>query len=254
MNDLFGAAIPNDPFELPSGRGYDVRRNGDLGGYEVALPNGELFYAERFFDQKVSDRTVEYFQENDTADWRQMKWQDLGHEELERVRFTNINWKQDFITLYGKRSPLPRLTSWYGDSGRTYTYSGITSRPNQWNKGLLYIRQRVEDCAGATFNSVLLNWYRDGGDHLSWHSDDEKELGVNPIIASANIGETRDFVIRRKDDHSQRIVLPLKHGTLLIMKGEMQHFWEHSVPKRKNVRGSRFNLTFRRINPDAERA
>jgi alkylated DNA repair dioxygenase AlkB len=99
----------------------------------------------------------------------------------------------------------------------------------------------------VAFNSVLLNWYRDGEDHLSWHSDDEKELGKNPIIASANFGESRDFVVRLKSDHSQKITFPLKHGTLLIMKGELQHYWEHAVPKRKNVQRSRFNMTFRRI-------
>ena len=232
---------------MPTGGGYEASWNEEWKGYDIVVPNGELFYAEHFFGQKLSDRTVEYFQENESADRRQSNWREIAPENLEQMEFTNINWKQDSINLYGKRIPLPRLTSWYGDSGKSYTYSGITSQPNEWNKGLLHIREMVERCAGVEFNSVLLNWYRDGEDHLSWHSDDEKELGVNPIIASANFGETRDFIVRRKDDKSKRVVLPLKHGTLLLMKGELQSFWEHSVPKRKNVRGSRFNLTFRRI-------
>jgi alkylated DNA repair dioxygenase AlkB len=93
----------------------------------------------------------------------------------------------------------------------------------------------------------LLNWYRDGEDYLNWHSDDERALGENPTIASANFGETRDFVLRRKDDKAQKLVIPLKHGTLLVMSGSLQHFWEHAVPKRKKVSGSRFNLTFRNV-------
>lgn len=247
MDDLFGSTVSDLPFEIPHGIGYQVAWNEELRGYDILVPNGQLFYAEHFFDKRISDRTLEYLQENDAFDWRHGSWRELDPESIGEVKFTNIEWKQDWINFYGKRSPLPRLTSWYGDRGKTYTYSGIRSQPNEWNKGLLYLKEAIEACAGVKFNSLLLNWYRDGDDHLSWHSDDEKELGVNPIIASANFGATRDFIVRRKDDNSQKITFPLKHGTLLLMRGELQHFWEHSIPKRKKVRGSRFNLTFRRI-------
>lgn len=243
--DLFNS---NLPFELPSSEGYSLHRLADTGGYRIIVPNGELIYVEHFFSQKISDRSVEYFQENDSVDWRTVKWKELTPERLAQVRFTNISWKQDNIKLYGKTMPLPRLTAWYGDSGKSYSYAGISSEPNEWNKGLLYLKQETERCAGIEFNSVLLNWYRDGEDYLNWHADDEKELGVNPVIGSVNFGETRDFLLRRNSDPSQKIAVPLKHGTLLVMRGELQHFWQHSVPKRKRVNGSRFNLTFRRIN------
>ncbi len=129
----------------------------------------------------------------------------------------------------------------------SYSYSGINSNPNPWNKGLTYIKQKIQSVTEDQFNSVLLNWYRNGEDYLNWHSDDEKELGQNPTIGSVNFGETRDFLIRRIDNPTMKISIPLKHGTLLIMRGEMQHHWQHSVPKRKRVKGSRFNLTFRQI-------
>jgi alkylated DNA repair dioxygenase AlkB len=247
--DLFdtSAGQPKLCVDMPTEAGYAVLPDTEWSGHHIRVPNGGLFYAERFFDTKISDRTVEYFQQNNTMEWQEANWRGLSPDALKDIEFTNINWKQDTISFYGKNIPLPRITSWYGDTGKSYTYSGITSRPNPWNKGLLYIKSQIESCAKTSFNSVLLNWYRDGEDHLSWHSDDEKELGINPIIASANFGETRDFVLRRKDDHSRKITFPLKHGTLLIMKGDLQHFWEHAVPKRKNVKGSRFNLTFRRI-------
>ena len=248
MNLFDDSGSPRLPFEIPSGDGYQAQWRDELQGYMIFVPKGELFYAERFFDKKISDRCVEYFQENDTFDWKSSRWKEALRGDLANVQFRNINWKQDSIKLYGKVIPLPRLTSWHGDGGKSYTYSGITSRPNEWNKGLLYLKDRIENCAEVEFNSVLLNWYRDGEDSLNWHSDDEKELGINPIVASANFGETRDFVVRKKDDKSKKLVLPLGHGTLLIMRGELQHFWEHSVPKRKKVKESRFNLTFRRID------
>jgi alkylated DNA repair dioxygenase AlkB len=247
MHDLFAQRDLSVPFEMPVGLGYGATWNEEWRGYDIVVPNGEMFYAEHFFDQKISDRTVDYFQENNRVDWHKTNWREVSSNELDELSFSNICWKQDWIKFYGKNMPLPRLTSWYGDRGASYTYSGIRSEPNDWNKGLLYIKERVERCAGERFNSVLLNWYRDGEDHLSWHSDNEKELGTNPIIGSVNFGATRDFLLRRVDDKSKKVVIPLKHGTLLIMKGELQHFWQHSIPKRKNVRSSRFNLTFRRI-------
>lgn len=245
--DLFDSS-DSLPFEMPIGEDYKAKFIEDIGAYHISIPRGELMYVERFFDKKVSDRSIEYFQENDKYDWRITKWASIDSHELENIHFENMNWKQDYIKLYGKNIALPRLTSWYGNSGNTYTYSGITSSPSEWNKGLLYLKQKIEEFSLASFNSVLLNWYRDGEDYLNWHADDEKELGINPIIASANFGETRDFLLRKNDDKKLKLSLPLKHGTLLIMKGETQHHWQHSVPKRKRVARSRFNLTFRYIH------
>ena len=109
------------------------------------------------------------------------------------------------------------------------------------------IKEQIEKVAGTQFNSVLMSWYCNGEDYLNWHTDDEPELGKNPTIASVNFGETRDFQVRHKDDHQLKFTVPLQHGSLLIMSGEMQHFWQHEVPKRKKVQHSRFNLTFRMI-------
>lgn len=243
--DLFQTTPPL-PFDLPSGEAYVAHWDEALRGYRITVPNGELIYIEQFFDRKISDRTVEYFQECDRADWRSTDWKTLNAEQMAQTQFTNIRWKQDYIRMYGKVLPLPRLTAWYGDSQKSYTYSGITSAPNEWNKGLLYLKAQIEQCAGVAFNSVLLNWYRSGEDTLSWHADDEPELGTNPVIASANFGATRDFKLR-ENATQQTITLPLKHGTLLIMRGALQHHWQHSVPKRLKVNGSRYNLTFRHI-------
>jgi len=105
----------------------------------------------------------------------------------------------------------------------------------------------IESSLNTTFNSALLNLYRDGCDHLSWHCDNERELGSSPVIASVSFGATRDFIIRRIDDHSKKLSIPLAHGSVLVMKGDMQRYWEHSVPKRKKVSKARINVTFRKI-------
>lgn len=235
------------PFHIPKESGYSFSWDEDLKGFNIKIPNGELFYAENFFNKKISDRSIEYFLENHTNDWKKTNWKEISDEDFSKIEFKNMKWKHDSIKLYGKIIPLPRYTSWYGNENKYYTYSGINSTPNKWNKGLLYIKNEIEKIAKISFNSVLLNWYRDGEDYINWHADDEKELGKNPIIASVNFGETRDFVIKR-NDKSEKVTIPLKHGTLLIMKGEIQHFWQHSVPKRKKVKHARFNLTFRIIN------
>lgn len=239
--------LHNLPFEIPKDEGYSVIWDDKLNGFFIKIPHGELFYSENFFSKKISDRAVEYFLENtNTNSLDKVDWRNILDKDFSKINFKNIKWKHDSIKLYGKTIPLPRYTSWYGDRGRDYTYSGIKSEPNEWNKGLLYFKEKVEEVACTKFNSVLMNWYRDGEDYLNWHADDEEELGKNPTIASVNFGATRDFLIR-KNDKSQKISISLSHGTLLIMKGELQHFWQHSVPKRAKINESRFNLTFRTI-------
>jgi alkylated DNA repair dioxygenase AlkB len=159
----------------------------------------------------------------------------------------SIHWKQDSVNLYGKTIALPRLTAWYGDAGKSYTYSGITQQPLPWTTTLLTIKPRVEAAARVTFNSVLLNQYRDGADSVAWHSDDEPELCQNPVIASVSFGATRAFQFKHKQHSDQRLSLELTPGSLLLMRGATQHFWKHQLPKTKKSCGPRINLTFRVI-------
>lgn len=245
--DLFNTDKHILPFKLPNNVvGFSYQWNEALQGFDIIVPDGKLFFAPNFFDKKISDRSVEYFLENNSHYSIDSDWKSIPIEAYEQLVFTNISWQQEYINLYG-RKPIPRLTAWYGDEGKSYSYSGIKQQPNTWNKGLLYIKEQIEKVADVPFNSVLLNWYRNGDDYLNWHADDEEELGINPIIASVNFGETRDFQLRNNDNRDLKLNIPLSHGTLLIMSGELQHFWQHAVPKRKKVHRSRFNLTFRVI-------
>jgi alkylated DNA repair dioxygenase AlkB len=156
-----------------------------------------------------------------------------------------IAWKQEPIKIFGKEVLQPRLTAWYGDEGKSYSYSGITMRPVIWTDVLLQIKQRVETIAGTSFNSALLNYYRNGQDSMGWHRDNEKELGINPVIASVSFGAARNFQLRLYGDKSRAKTITLTHGSLLLMRGETQHYWEHRVPKTTAALGARVNITFR---------
>ncbi len=161
---------------------------------------------------------------------------------------TEIHWQQDSIILFGKPQPLPRLTAWYGDPERSYTYSGIAMKPTPWNPLLQTIKIRVEDLAEASFNSVLLNFYRTGQDGVSWHADDEPELKKGHPIASVSFGGTRRFLLKHKTDPTvEKVELTLTSGTVLLMLGTTQDYWLHQVPKTKKLVDPRINLTFRFI-------
>ncbi len=162
--------------------------------------------------------------------------------------YSSVNWKQEIIQLFGKQMPIPRLTAWYGDQGKSYTYSGIEQHPEHWNPTLKLIKSKIEQIAQVSFNSVLLNLYRDGKDSVSWHSDDEPELGENPIIASVSFGATRRFSLRNKHSKNHKIDIDLASGSFLLMQGETQHFWQHQIAKTAKEIQPRINLTFRIIH------
>lgn len=161
--------------------------------------------------------------------------------------YNNTKWKQETIKIYGKSVPIPRLTAWYGDSGKSYTYSKIAMTPEPWIPALLEIKSKIEVLSGVQFNSVLLNLYRSGGDSVAWHSDDEPELGENPVIGSASFGGTRRFMFRHKYKKELKNEVNLTHGSFLIMRGATQHFWQHQIPKTAKPVEPRINLTFRTI-------
>jgi alkylated DNA repair dioxygenase AlkB len=166
---------------------------------------------------------------------------------MQKLKAT-IQWKQETIQMYGRLLNTPRLTAWYGENSKTYAFSGKKYDPYPWTPELLFIMQRVEQAAGMAFNSVLLNDYRNGNDSVAWHADDEPELGLNPIIASVSCGQARRFDVRNKQNHKLKYSVELENGSLLIMKGDLQHHWEHQVPKLARAVNERINLTFRVIS------
>lgn len=160
-----------------------------------------------------------------------------------------VRWEQHWLTLFGRRIAAPRLSAWYAEPGCSYRYSGLSLAAQPFTPVLAQIRARTEALAGHGFNSVLLNLYRDGADGMSWHSDDEPELGPAPLIASVSLGATRRLLLRRRDAHHTRFGLGLADGSLLLMEPPLQRHWQHSVAKTRRATGPRINLTWRRILP-----
>ena len=157
-------------------------------------------------------------------------------------------WLHDNITVFGKTYPQPRLTALFGKNSKPYSYSGITMNSLPYSKTLQAIDKKIEQEIAHEFTTVLMNLYRNGNDSNGWHADNEKELGKNPVIASVSFGAERFFHFKHRLNKTLNYKLLLGHGSFLVMKGEMQHFWLHQLPKTKQTLGERINLTFRSIN------
>ncbi|MGB2404185.1 MAG: alpha-ketoglutarate-dependent dioxygenase AlkB family protein [Flavobacteriaceae bacterium] len=190
--------------------------------FSPVIPNGDLFYYGSFISEAE------------------------GHR-LFKTLSDRCPWQQDRITVYGKTYDQPRLTSLHAVHQKPYTYSNITMHPNPMTKELMEIKKRIETRTAHQFNSVLINLYRNGQDSNGWHADDEPELGKNPVIASLSLGQERYFHLKHKTLNDQRFKLKLTHGSLLIMGGELQHYWQHQIPKTMRKISPRINLTFRLI-------
>lgn len=186
------------------------------------LPNAIIEYYPNFFD---ADKSKTLF------------------EKL----LNEIPWQQDDIRVFGKIHPQPRLTALFGNEGKSYAYSNIVMQPHQWNPLLMFIKNEIEDVVHENFTTVLLNLYRTGKDSNGWHADNEKELGRNPIIASVSFGSERSFHLQHNTIPDAKLKITLEHGSLLVMKGETQHFWKHQIPKTAKTIEPRINLTFRII-------
>jgi alkylated DNA repair dioxygenase AlkB len=189
----------------------------------LAPVDGELYLIKQFYHPANTDRL----------------FQQLRSE---------LAWQEESIFLFGRWVKVPRLMCWYGDSQACYQYSHVLHQPLPWTASLKNIKRDIEQASGYTFNSVLGNLYRDGNDSMGCHADDEKELGRNPVIASLSLGDSRVLKFRHLQ---RRIVLDalLEHGDLLIMADTLQHHWQHQLPKTRQPKTARINLTFRTIYP-----
>ncbi len=189
----------------------------------LAPVDGELYFIKQFYQPAVAD----------------VLFQQL---------LTELAWQEESIFIFGRWVKVPRLMCWYGDKDAFYQYSHVVHHPLPWTTSLHNIQQDIEQASGYEFNSVLGNLYRDGNDSMGCHADDEQELGRNPAIASLSLGDSR--VLKFKHQHSKRVFeVLLEHGDLLLMAGTLQHYWQHHLPKTRQPKTARINLTFRKIFP-----
>lgn len=177
-------------------------------------------------------------------------YQDKRLEEKKDLWFKSclhdLNWETGFIKIFGKTHQIPRLQAWYADNKVEYTYSGKKLQRHNWNNLLLEIKEKIENITSFKFNSVLANLYRDGNDSMGLHSDDEKELGKKPVIASLSLGETREIYFKHKNK-KLNLIIPQASGQLIVMHGKTQEYWKHEIKKTKKIKKPRINLTFRNI-------
>ena len=155
-----------------------------------------------------------------------------------------VEWKNDEAIIFGRHIITKRKAAWYGDVNYLYTYSNTTKEALPWTKELLELKILMEKVSNSKFNSCLLNLYHNGTEGMAWHSDDEKSLGLNTSIASVSLGAERKFSLKHKLT-KQKVSVVLETGSLLIMKGNTQTNWLHSLPRSTKVANARINLTFR---------
>lgn len=189
---------------------------------EVDLPDARLIWRPGWLEPAAADRLLGLLQ-------REIPW------EIHRIR------------LFGRELDSPRLSCWMGDPQARYRYSGSEFAPHPWHPALRELAERLQAELGETFNSVLANRYRDGHDSMGWHSDDEPELGPQPVIASLSLGATRRFVLKHRQNPALKAEWALDHGSLLVMAGATQRHYKHALPRTTRPLGERINLTFRHI-------
>lgn len=194
--------------------------------YSIPIDHGELYYIEDFLNTTQANQLL----------------QTLLHE---------VSWQQHIISLFGKKHKSPRLSAWQSDHNIHYRYSGLTLTSTPWHPLVLALKQQLVNLTQQPFNSVLLNYYRHGQDSMGWHSDNEKSLGSEPIIASVSVGDRRRFSLRPIPSTTPRVKdnrhIVLEPGSLLVMAGSLQHHWQHSLAKTKKSQLPRINLTFRNV-------
>jgi len=180
--------------------------------------------------------------------WFAPNWLETGQADVLFAQLLDsIEWETHRIRLFGREVDSPRLSSWIGDEGASYTYSGTRFLPHPWPHALTDVRRRLARELDCEFNSVLANRYRNGRDYMGWHSDNESALGPQPVIASLSLGATRRFVLKERQQSHRRLALELPPGSLLVMRGETQQNYRHALPRTAKPVGERINLTFRRI-------
>jgi alkylated DNA repair dioxygenase AlkB len=179
----------------------------------------------------------------------------LTKEEADKLldhMLNDVEWRQSQRSLYGKSINIPRLQNWMAESD---IIADLYQKgaPMPWSPLVNTIRERIEKLLDCKFNYVLLNYYRDGQDSISFHSDNEAIKDDKNIIASLSVGATRTFILKPKnartkpliEDPNGKMKFNLNHGSLIVMQGDTQKGWVHSIPKEKNIKEPRINLTFR---------
>jgi alkylated DNA repair dioxygenase AlkB len=155
------------------------------------------------------------------------------------------NWEYKKISMMGRQCAQGRKTAFFAiDPEFEYHYSGTKTRGEIMPTWMLDIKTIVESSLGNEFefNYCLCNWYKDGTESISMHSDDIRDL--KGPIASVSFGAVRRFDFMNKVT-KEKVLTNLESGCMVVMTKESQKDWKHGVPKQLKIKTERFNLTFR---------
>jgi len=188
-------------------------------------------------DKKTSSNIIPY---NGVAQYYGKLYSAQQATELYSKLFDGVPWENDVLYMFGKRIVTQRKVAWFGDRPFDYNYSKQSKKALPWTKELFTIKEKIEFESQESYNSCLLNLYHQGEEGMGWHSDNEKELKKHAAIASISFGAERKFVFKHRET-KEKCSLLLEHGSMLLMKGEIQDFWLHSLPKTKKITTPRIN-------------
>ncbi len=177
-------------------------------------------------------------------------WMSAEDSEIwEKQLNGNLKWSQPIVCVYGNSYHVPRKTAFLAEQRISYRYSGTVHYGNGWPNWFYPLLANVNSACEVKFNGCLINLYRNGNDRMGWHSDNEPELDFKKPIASLSLGVARDFLFRNRTENL-RDIMTLNSGDLLVMHPDCQINWQHSIPTRRKILGSRINLTFRCYKED----
>jgi len=204
--------------------------------------------------QKIFLKIVENFTKNPLIEY---KLENDGHVEFcdtflspyfSKKLFESLitlEFKQSEIYVGDKKVLTPRLQAWMSDiniDASVYT----RLNPNPWSEDMLILKNKLEELTRFKFDYVLINYYRDGNDYISYHSDREAIGNGKNIICGISLGETRKFILKHLEKNIPKRSFELKDGSLIIMKGdETQIYWKHTITKTAISKNLRISLTFR---------
>lgn len=154
-------------------------------------------------------------------------------------------FEREAPVMFGRAVEVRRRTYSFGDDGVRYRYSGVERVAAPWPKELLPIIDELERRLDVRPNYALCQLYPDGEAGIGWHADDERDIVAGAPIASLSLGATRDFHVRLGKKGGACMSMNLTHGSLLVMGGATQTYYQHQVPKRARCATPRINLTFR---------
>ncbi len=140
-------------------------------------------------------------------------------------------WSTERMWMYDKEVDVPRLVARYAEA--------------EMPALLAAAKETVERFLNESFTSTSLNYYRNERDSVAWHSDHVAELVPQPTIALLSLGATRLMQLRTKAQPRRTHGIDLEAGSLFVMSGRAQEFWEHCIPKSRRASDARISVAFR---------